>query len=336
VRYAGTHPRQFRDKYKELNPERFAKDVEKIVASGKTPAGMHLPIMVAEVLDCLRPVPGDVAVDCTLGGGGHARAILERIRPGGRLIGLDVDPLEQPRTEARLHAAGFGEDVFVSRRATFAGLPQVLAGEGIAAVDVVIADLGVSSMQIDNPDRGFSYKAAGALDMRMNPSRGEPAWQFLARLDEDALSAMLTDNADEPHAPLIAQALKRSPVKTTDALERLVRTTLNTACPRLTKSDVKMSVRRTFQALRVAVNDEFSSLEALLRALPLCLAPGGRVAIITFHSGEDRRVKKAFQAGARGGVYAEVAKEVIRSSKAETFANRRAAAAKLRWAVRAR
>ena len=335
VRYAGKNPRAFHEKYKELNPERFPADVEKIVASGKTPAGMHLPIMVAEVLACLRPEAGDVAVDCTLGGGGHARAILEHIRPGGRLIGLDVDPLEQPRTEARLRAEGFGSDVFVARQATFAGLPQVLAAEGIASVNVAVADLGVSSMQIDNPDRGFSYKAAGPLDMRMNPSRGESAWQLLARLDEDALSAVLAENADEPYAPLIAQVLKRTPVKTTDALERLVRTTLNTTCPRLTKTDVKMSVRRTFQALRVAVNEEFSSLEALLRALPLSLAPGGRVAIITFHSGEDRRVKKAFQAGARTGVYAEVAKEVVRSAKEETFANRRAAAAKLRWAVRA-
>jgi 16S rRNA (cytosine1402-N4)-methyltransferase len=335
VRYAGRNPRAFHEKYKELNPEQYVADVEKILASGKTPAGMHLPIMVAEVLDVLRPVPGDVAVDCTLGGGGHARAILERIQPGGRLIGLDVDPLEQPRTEARLRAAGFGEETFTVRHGTFAGLPQVLAAEGIAGADVVIADLGVSSMQIDNPDRGFSYKGAGPLDMRMNPSRGEPAWQLLARLDEDALAAALDENADEPFAPLIAQALKRTPVKTTDALERLVRTTLTAAHPELAKTDVKMSVRRTFQALRVAVNDEFSALDALLRSLPLCLAPGGRVAFITFHSGEDRRVKKAFQAGARDGVYADVAKEVIRSAKEETFSNRRAAAAKLRWAVKA-
>jgi 16S rRNA (cytosine1402-N4)-methyltransferase len=336
VRYTGRNPRAFHEKYKELNPERFAADVEKIVASGKTPAGMHLSIMVAEVLECLRPVPGEVAVDCTLGGGGHARAILERLQPGGRLIGLDLDPLEQPRTEARLRAAGFESDAFVARQGTFAGLPQVLAAEGLAAVDVAIADLGVSSMQIDNPARGFSYKGAGPLDMRMNPSRGEPAWQLLARLDEDALAAILDENADEPFAALIAQVMKRTPVKTTDALERLVRTTLTTADPRLAKTDVKMSVRRTFQALRIAVNDEFSALEALLRALPHCLAPGGRVAIITFHSGEDRRVKKAFQAGARAGVYADVATEVVRSAKEETFANRRAAAAKLRWAVRAR
>ena len=336
MRYAGRNPRAFHEKYKELNPGQYAAEVEKILASGKTPAGMHLPIMVAEVLDVLRPATGDVAVDCTLGGGGHARAILERIQPGGRLIGLDVDPLEQPRTEARLRAAGFGEDAFAVRHATFAGLPQVLAAEGIAGADVIVADLGVSSMQIDNPARGFSYKGAGPLDMRMNPTRGEPAWQLLARLDEDALAAALDENADEPYAALIAQVLKRTAVKTTDALERLVRTTLTAAHPELAKTDVKMSVRRTFQALRVAVNDEFSALDALLRALPLCLAPGGRVAFITFHSGEDRRVKKAFQAGARDGVYADVAREVIRSGKEETFANRRAAAAKLRWAVRAR
>jgi 16S rRNA (cytosine1402-N4)-methyltransferase len=334
VRYAGKNPRGFHEKYKELDPDQYAAEVDKIVASGKTPAGMHLPIMVAEVLDAVRPEPGDVAVDCTLGGGGHARAILERIRPGGRLIGLDVDPFELPRTEARLRAAGFGDEAFVTRHGTFAGLPQVLAAEGLSAANVVIADLGVSSMQIDNPDRGFSYKGAGPLDMRMNPARGEPAWQLLARLDEDTLAAVLDEHADEPYAALIAQVLKRTPVKTTDALERLVRTTLNTAHPQLAKTDVKMSVRRTFQALRIAVNDEFSQLEALLRALPPCLAPGGRVAIITFHSGEDRRVKKAFQAGARAGVYAEVARDVIRSAKAETFANRRAAAAKLRWAVR--
>jgi 16S rRNA (cytosine1402-N4)-methyltransferase len=334
VRYAGKNPRAFHEKYKELNAGQYAADVEKILASGKTPAGMHLPIMVAEVLDAVRPRPGDVAVDCTLGGGGHARAILERIRPDGRLIGVDVDPVELPRTEARLRAAGFGDAAFAARHGTFAALPQVLAAEGVASADVIIADLGVSSMQIDNPDRGFSYKGAGPLDMRMNPARGEPAWQLLARLDESTLAAILDENADEPYAALIAQVLKRTPVKTTDAMERLVRTTLNAAHPDLAKTDVKMSVRRTFQALRIAVNDEFSQLEALLRALPLCLAPGGRVAIITFHSGEDRRVKKAFQAGARAGVYAEVAKDVVRSTKDETFSNRRAAAAKLRWAVR--
>ena len=335
-RYPGKNPRRFEDKYKELNPERYASDVEKILASGKTPAGTHRPIMVDEVLRCLQPVSGDVAVDCTLGGGGHAEAILQRVAPGGRVIGLDVDPLELPRTELRLRAAGFGEDVFVARQGNFAGLPQVLAAEGLAAADLVLADLGVSSMQIDNPARGFSYKEPGPLDMRMNPSHGEPASQLLARLSEAKLAALLTENADEPQAALIASLLKQQPVATTHAVERVVRTGLTEALPRLAKTDVKMSVRRTFQALRIAVNGEFSALDALLRSLPQCLAPGGRVAILTFHSGEDRRVKKAFQAGQRAGVYAEVANEVIRSTKEETFANRRASAAKLRWAVRAR
>jgi len=334
-RYPGRNPRQFHDKYKELNPERYASDVQKVLASGRTPAGTHRPIMVDEVLGCLRPAPGELAVDCTLGGGGHAQALLERLQPGGRLIGLDVDPLELSRTEARLRAAGFGADIFVARHANFAGVPQVLAAEGLQAADVILADLGVSSMQIDNPDRGFSYKEPGPLDMRMNPTRGEPASQLLARLDEGALASLLIENADEPHAELIADLLTQQPVTTTHALERVVRTGLGAALPQLTKSDIKMSVRRTFQALRIAVNDELSVLDALLRSLPQCLAPGGRVAILTFHSGEDRRVKKAFQAGYRAGVYSDVAKDVIRSTKEETFANRRAAAAKLRWAVRA-
>ena len=333
-RYPGKNPRQFHQKYKELAPESYPAEVQKILASGKTPAGTHRPIMVNEVLECLRPAPGEVAIDCTLGGGGHAQAILERLQPGGRLIGLDVDPQELPRTTARL-AAGFGPDTFVARHSNFAGLPKVLAAEALVAADLILADLGVSSMQIDNPDRGFSYKEPGPLDMRMDPSRGEPAFQLLARISEEALASLLTENADEPHAGLISRLLKQKPLTTTHAVENVVRMGLNKALPKLPKTDVKMSVRRTFQALRIAVNDEFAALDALLRSLPYCLAPGGRVAILTFHSGEDRRVKKAFQAGYRDGVYADRANEVIRSTKEETFSNRRAAAAKLRWAIRA-
>ena len=290
--------------------------------------------MLQEALRCLRPCAGDVAIDCTLGGGGHAQAILERVLPGGRLIGLDVDPLELPRTEARLRLAGFGRDTFVVRQGSFAALPQVLSAEGLATADLVVADLGVSTMQADDPDRGFNYKNPGPLDMRMDPSRGEPASDLLERLSEEALVVILTDNADEPHAVEIASWLKQQPVRTAHALERLVRTKLNAAFPEMTKADVKMSVRRTFQALRIAVNDEFAALDALLRSLPDCLAPGGRVVVLTFHSGEDRRVKQAFRAGRRQGVYSAVADAVTRSTKEETFANRRAAAAKLRWAVR--
>jgi 16S rRNA (cytosine1402-N4)-methyltransferase len=334
-RYAGKNPRRFHEKYKELNPERYAADVQKVLASGKTPAGTHRPIMVDEVLQCLRPRPGEVAVDCTLGGGGHARAILERLQPGGRLIGLDLDPFELPRTEASLRAAGFGPDTFSVHHANFAALPQVLASEGLAVADVIVADLGVSSMQLDNPDRGFNYKEPGPLDMRMNPARGEPASRLIARVGEEKLAAILRDNADEPHAEFIARLLKEKPVDTTHALESLVRLRLGAMDGTLTKTEIKLSVRRTFQALRIAVNDELSVLDALLRALPHSLAPGGRVAILTFHSGEDRRVKKAFQAGQRSGIYSAVAADVIRSTTEELHANRRAQAAKLRWAVRA-
>jgi 16S rRNA (cytosine1402-N4)-methyltransferase len=333
-RYPGKNPRAFHDKYKELNPERYPADVKKVLASGKTPAGTHLPIMVDEVLRCLRPAAGEIAADCTLGAGGHALAILDRVRPGGRLIGLDVDSLELPRAEARLRAAGFGPDEFVARHANFAGLPKALAAEGLTQVDMILADLGVSSMQFDNPDRGFSYKGVGPLDMRMNPQRGETAAQLIARVSEAELARLLDENADEPHADLIARLLKQKPVATTHAVDRMLRAGITAALPRLEKADVKMSIRRTFQALRIAVNDEFSALDALLRSAPQCLAPGGRIAIITFHSGEDRRVKKAFQARYRGGVFSAVADEVIRSTKEETFSNRRAQAAKLRWAVR--
>jgi 16S rRNA (cytosine1402-N4)-methyltransferase len=299
------------------------------------PANIHRPIMVAEVLRCLRPRAGEVAVDCTLGGGGHALAILPLLQPGGRLIALDVDSLELPRTESRLRMAGFGPEQFSAHHGSFAALPRVLAREGIAGADVILADLGVSSMQHDSADRGFSFRSVGPLDMRMDPARGETAAQLLGRTDAAALVALLRDHADEPHAALIAGILKRQPVTTTHGLERLVRLGLNQALPELPKAEVKMSVRRTLQALRIAVNDEFAALEALLEALPRCLAPAGRVAILTFHSGEDRRVKKAFMAGQRAGVYADVARQVVRSTKEETFANRRASSAKLRWAIRA-
>jgi 16S rRNA (cytosine1402-N4)-methyltransferase len=335
VRYSGRNPRKFHEKYKELNPERYAVEVQKIVEAGKTPAGMHRAIMVAEVLHALAPKAGDIAVDCTLGFGGHARAILERIQPGGRLIGLDVDPIELPRTEERLRTWGFNGDAFVAHRRNFAGLPEVLASEGVAGADVILADLGVSSMQLDNPDRGFTFKESGPLDMRMNPSRGEPASALLTHLSQDKLTRLLEEHADEPHANLIAGLLKAQPIATTQELTRCVRAGLTSALPRASRDDVETSIRRTCQALRIAVNDEFSALDTWLRNLPLCLAPGGRVACLSFHSGEDRRVKKAFKAGRRDGVYAASADDVIRASPDEVRANPRASAAKLRWAVRA-
>jgi 16S rRNA (cytosine1402-N4)-methyltransferase len=334
-RYSGKNPRQFHQKYKELNPERYGADVTKILLSGKTPAGMHRSIMVAEILEVLAPQPGETAVDATLGYGGHTRALLERLQLGGRLLGLDVDSIELPRTEERLRAAGFGPETFTAHRSNFAGLPQVLAREKLAGVDLVLADLGVSSMQLDNPARGFTYKESGPLDMRMNPTRGEPASQFLTHVSEDQLARILEENSDEPQARVIATGLKQQPIATTQELCRRVRETLTSTRMHLPKDEIETSIRRTFQALRIAVNDEFSALETLLRHLPTSLKPGGRVAILSFHSGEDRRVKKAFQTGRRDGIYSAIADDVGRASMEEVRANPRASSAKLRWAVRA-
>jgi len=295
----------------------------------------HRPIMVAEVLEHLRPQPGDVVVDCTIGGGGHTRAVLPHLQPGGKLIGLDVDPVELPRTAERLRAYGFGPDTLAIECANFRDLPAVLARHGLRDADAVLVDLGVSSMQHDTPSRGFSYKHPGPLDLRMDPTAGVPGWERLAGLDRRALADLLTAHADEPHAEVVAELIETGRPRTTHALERMVRLGLTQARPELSKGEVKMSVRRTFQALRILVNDELAALDALLQVLPSCLRPGGRVVFLTFHSGEDRRVKKALRAGLRAGVYAAVAERVIRSGKAETFSNRRAASAKLRWAVRA-
>jgi 16S rRNA (cytosine1402-N4)-methyltransferase len=329
-RYSGKHPRRFADKYKELDPEKYPETVARVIASGKTPAGSHLPIMVHEILEALEPRPGNTVVDCTLGYGGHAREILARIQPGGRLIGLDVDPVEQPRTEARLRALGFGPETFVVRRSNFAGLPKVLAAEGLSGTDCLLADLGVSSMQIDTPDRGFSMKTSGPLDMRMNPQKGQPASVVLERMSADALACILDENADEPRAALLAQKLAGRRIGLTTELANAVRLAL----PNTSEEEREKSVRRVFQALRIEVNEEFVALDMLLRCLPECLNPGGRAAILTFHSGEDRRVKKAFQAAQREGRLSVIAEEVIRPRPEECRANPRATSAKLRWARR--
>ncbi|MBS1818187.1 MAG: 16S rRNA (cytosine(1402)-N(4))-methyltransferase RsmH [Acidobacteria bacterium] len=338
-RYHGTHPRAFHEKYKELNPEQYAADVAKVVASGKTPAGSHRPIMVAEILDVLAPQPGDVAVDATLGYGGHSRELLQRILPGGRLLALDVDPIELPKTEGRLRAEGFGTEALVVRRSNYAGLLRVLAEEGLPPADVILADLGLSSMQIDNPARGFTFKREGPLDLRMNPDRGRPASALLASLDPPRLARMLDEHADQRSALPLAQAIiaagASSPIMTTTQLAGVVRgyaaAHLDEVAP---GGDVEGAVRRVFQALRIAVNEEFTALETFLRHLPDCVASGGRIAILTFHSGEDRRVKQAFKAGLSAGIYQRIAENVELASPAERQSNPRSSSAKLRWAIR--
>ena len=330
-RYSGKNPRRFEDKYKEHDPQRHADTVAKVIASGKTPAGTHRPILVAEILGVLAPRPGDIAVDCTLGHGGHAQEILAHIQPGGVLLGLDADPIELPKTEARLRAMNFAPASLIVKRSNFAGIAQALAAHGIAGADIVLADLGISSMQIDDPARGFSVKLDGPLDMRMNPQRGQPASALVEKIHPAALAALLDENSDEPHATALASALAGKKFARTSELASAIRA----AIPKVKTGDAALSVRRVFQALRIAVNDEFSALDTLLRQLPACLKPGGRAAILTFHSGEDRRVKKAFDAGRRAGIYAAVSDGVTRATPAEQHSNPRSASAKLRWARRA-
>ena len=327
-RYTGKNPRRFEEKYKERDPQRYADTIAKVIASGKTPAGTHRPIMVAEILEALAPKPGEIAVDCTLGHGGHSQEILAHIQPGGVLLGLDADPVELPKTEARLRALGFGAEAFIAKRSNFAGIAQALAAHGLAGADIVLADLGVSSMQIDDPGRGFSVKLDGPLDMRMNPQRGQPASALLEKISTSALAALLDDNADEPHAAALAAALAGKTFTRTTALANAIRAAL----PDVKTDAAALSVRRVFQALRIAVNDEFSALDTLLRQLPACTSPGARIAILTFHSGEDRRVKKSFDSGLRAGIYAAVSDGVIRATAAEQNSNPRSGPAKLRWA----
>lgn len=339
VRYKGANPRHFQDKYKELNPDLHVLELQKVRERGHTPAGTHRPICVREILEILDPKPGDTGLDATLGYGGHTLEILPRLRPGGRLFALDVDPIELPRTETRLRASGFGEDVLVVRRMNFAGLPHLRPelGEGL---DFALADLGVSSMQIDNPTRGFTYKADGPLDLRLNPQRGRPASALLQSLSQDELAGLLIENSDEPQAQALAHAILAAvqdhPIVTTTQLANLVRAVVKTThAAESIEDETRVTLQRTFQALRIAVNDEFKVLDQFLSYLPSCLKSGGRVAILSFHSGEDRRVKKAFQQGHRDGVYVRIASEPIRPSFEERRDNPRSSSAKLRWAVKA-
>ena len=336
VRYKGTHPRRFEEKYKELNPEKYGADVEKIVQSGKTPAGMHISIMVEEILDFLNIQPGQIGLDATLGYGGHSRRMLEKLQGQGHLYATDVDPIESEKTRERLAGLGFGPDILTIKRMNFANLDQVAPDEKF---DFVLADLGVSSMQIDNPERGFTFKYDGPLDLRLDPTSGVSAAERLRELDEEELAAMLVENSDEPYADRIAKAIVRvyergGSVDTTKQLAAIIEGALSFLPAKEKKEAVKKACQRTFQALRIDVNSEFEVLYAFLDKLPGVLKSGGRVAVLTFHSGEDRLVKKAFKQGLREGIYREIAEDVIRPSAEECFRNPRARSTKMRWAIK--
>lgn len=337
VRYKGTHPRNYREKYKELNPEKYRDDVEKIIKSGKTPAGMHLSIMVNEILEFLDIQPGQIGLDATLGYGGHTRRMLEKLRGQGHMYATDVDPIESEKTKARLEALGYGPEILTIRRMNFADLDQVAPG---VQFDFILADLGVSSMQIDNPERGFTFKHDGPLDLRLDPTSGVPAAQRLRELDREELAAMLVENSDEPYADQISKTImaifkKGGRIETTRQLADAVEQALSFLPQKERKEAVKKSCQRTFQALRIDVNSEFEVLYSFLEKLPSVLKPGGKVAVLTFHSGEDRLVKKAFRQLQREGVYSDAAKDVIRPSAKECFQNPRARSTKMRWAIKA-
>ena len=431
VRYKGTHPRTFEEKYKEHDPEKYADTVARVIEKGSTPAGMHIPIMVKEILDFLQIRPGQKGLDATLGYGGHTRKMLEKLTeasgtseltdqvyikddvqtkndlwenpeensednsrdnpadnpednprdnpvdnpednsrdnpannpednstdnpadnsennseevfrrkaPDGHLYALDVDPIEIVKTGERLQKAGYGEEILTILQQNFANLETVAKEYG--PFDFMLADLGVSSMQIDDPKRGFSYKADGPLDLRLDPQHGIPASQRLRELNREELIGMLVENSDEPYAEQIASEIcktfkKGGSMDTTTALREAIECALCFLPENKEKKDIlKKTCQRVFQALRIDVNSEFEVLEAFLNALPGALADGGRVAILTFHSGEDRLVKKAFQQYYREGIFEEIATDVVRPTAEECRQNGRARSTKMRWAIRA-
>ncbi len=339
VRYKGTHPRKFEEKYKEHQPEKYADTVAKVISKGSTPAGMHLSICVKEILDFLQIQPGQKGLDATLGYGGHTRKMLECLKGQGHIYGLDVDPIEIVKTRERLEKAGYGEEILTIIQENFVNIDKI--GEEYGPFDFIMADLGVSSMQIDDPKRGFSYKVEGPLDLRLNPEKGISAAERLCEVTKDELEGMLVENSDEPYAEEIANEIIRErkrgqKIETTTQLKETIEKALEFLPENREKKDiVKKTCQRVFQALRIDVNSEFEVLEAFLEKLPDVLAPNGRVAILTFHSGEDRLVKKAFKRFKKEGIFDEIAKDVIRPSAEECRKNGRARSTKMRWAIKA-
>ncbi|MEE0273275.1 MAG: 16S rRNA (cytosine(1402)-N(4))-methyltransferase RsmH [Coprococcus eutactus] len=338
VHYSGTHPKRFEEKYKEHDPEKYADTIEKVISKGSTPAGMHISICVNEILDFFQIQPGQQGLDATLGYGGHTMRMLEQLHGEGHMYALDVDPIEIVKTKQRLADAGYGEDILTIKQTNFRNIDKV--AEETGKFDFILADLGVSSMQIDNPDRGFTYKFDGPLDLRLDPEKGESAAERLREVSYEELVGMFQENSDEPYAEEIATVIMKrnrtkNYVETTIQMKEAIEEALSFVPEKERKEAVKKSCQRCFQALRIDVNSEFEVLYDFLDKLPDALRPGGRVAILTFHSGEDRLVKRAFKAGAKAGVYSEVSKDVIRPSAEECARNPRARSTKMRWAVKA-
>ena len=339
VRYKGKYPRKYEEKYKELNPEKYKDTIAHVISKGNTPAGMHISIMVKEILDFLQIKPGETGFDATLGYGGHTKAMMECLKGEGHMYATDVDPEESAKTKKRLAEQGFGEDILTVKLQNFCTIDEI--AEEVGGFDFILADLGVSSMQIDNPKRGFSFRADGPLDLRLNQEKGISAAERLDEISREELAGMLYENSDEPYCEEIAKAItdeirKGNRVDTTTKLRELIADTLDFLPEKEKKDTIRKTCQRVFQALRIDVNREFEVLYEFMEKLPDALKPGGRVAIFTFHSGEDKLVKKALKAGYKAGIYSDYAKDVIRPSAQECAQNGRARSTKMRWAIKAR
>lgn len=343
VRYTGKYPKKFEEKYKELQPEKYQDTIAHVIQKGNTPAGMHISIMVKEILDFLDIRPGQTGFDATLGYGGHTKAMLEKLNGIGHMYATDVDPEESAKTRKRLEELGYGEEILTIKLQNFCTIDEIAKEAG--GFDFILADLGVSSMQIDNPKRGFSYKADGPLDLRLNQTKGISAAERLQTISREELAGMLMENSDEPYSQELAKAItdeirKGRPVDTTTRLREIIEQTLNafpeSILPQKQKKDtIKKTCQRVFQALRIDVNQEFEVLYEFMEKLPYALKPGGRAAILTFHSGEDKLVKQALKEGYKAGVYADYSKDVVRPSAQECAQNGRARSTKMRWAIKA-
>ncbi len=337
-RYKGKYPKRFEEKYKELQPEKYKDTIEHVISKGNTPAGMHISIMVNEILDFLKIQPGETGFDATLGYGGHTKAMLQCLNGQGHIYATDVDPVESEKTKKRLADQGFGEDILTIRLQNFCTIDEV--AKEVGGFDFILADLGVSSMQIDNPERGFSFKTEGPLDLRLNQQSGISAAERLDTISRDELAGMLYENSDEPYSEELAKAItdeirKGNRIDTTTKLRQVIEKTLDSLPEKEKKDTIKKTCQRVFQALRIDVNHEFEVLYEFMEKLPDALRPGGRVAILTFHSGEDKLVKRALKEGFRGGIYRAYSKDVVRPSAQECAQNARAHSTKMRWAVRA-
>ena len=338
VHYKGKYPKKFEEKYKELQPEKYGDTIAHVIEKGNTPAGMHISIMVKEILDFLQIKPGEIGFDATLGYGGHTKAMLERLEGQGHIYATDVDPEESAKTKKRLADLGFGEEILTVRLQNFCTIDEI--AKEVGGFDFILADLGVSSMQIDNPKRGFSFKMDGPLDLRLNQEAGISAAERLDTITREELAGMLYENSDEPYCEELAKAItdeirKGNRIDTTTKLRAVIEKTLDFLPEKEKKDTIKKTCQRTFQALRIDVNREFEVLYEFMEKLPGALRPGGRVAILTFHSGEDKLVKRALKEGYKAGIYADYAKDVVRPSAQECVKNGRARSTKMRWAVKA-